>query len=75
MACKSVPEQILMLSTYRENAAERLALGIPPLPLEASQAKALTELLENPPSGEEQELLQWEEQELLQWEDGICFSS
>ena len=53
-ACKSVPEQILMLSTYRENAAERLALGIPPLPLEASQAKALTELLENPPSGEEQ---------------------
>ena len=57
MACKSVPEQMLMLSTYRENAAERLALGIPPLPLEASQAKALTELLENPPSGEEQELL------------------
>ena len=57
MACKSVPVLILMLSTYRENAAERLALGIPPLPLDANQAKALTELLGNPPSGEEQELL------------------
>ena len=46
-----------MLSTYRENAAERLAQGIPPLPLDAAQAKALTELLQDPPDGEEQELL------------------
>ena len=46
-----------MLSAYRENAAERLALGIPPLALNATQTKALTELLETPPSGEEQELL------------------
>ena len=46
-----------MLSTYRENAAERLAQGIPPLPLDAPQAKALTELLQNPPAGEEDELL------------------
>mgnify|MGYP006242311721 FL=1 len=46
-----------MLSTYRENAAERLAQGIPALPLDASQAKGLTELLQDPPAGEEQELL------------------
>ncbi|PTU01634.1 aconitate hydratase B, partial [Pseudomonas sp. HMWF031] len=46
-----------MLSAYRENAAERLALGIPPLALSATQTKALTELLETPPSGEEQELM------------------
>ena len=46
-----------MLSTYRENAAERLAQGIPPLPLDAGQTKALTELLQDPPAGEEEELL------------------
>ena len=57
MVCRFVPVQILMLSAYRENAAERLALGIPPLPLDASQTKGLTELLEHPPAGEEQELL------------------
>ena len=47
-----------MLSTYRENAAQRLAQGIPALPLDASQTQALTELLQNPPAGEEDELLQ-----------------
>ena len=46
-----------MLSTYRENAAQRLAQGIPALPLDASQTQALTELLQNPPAGEEDELL------------------
>ncbi len=46
-----------MLSTYRENAAQRLAQGIPALPLDASQTQALTELLQNPPTGEEGELL------------------
>ena len=46
-----------MLSTYRENAAERLAQGIPALPLDAGQTKALTELLQDPPAGEEEELL------------------
>ena len=30
-----------MLSTYRENAAERLAQGIPPLPLDAGQTLSL----------------------------------
>ncbi|QNJ21311.1 aconitate hydratase 2 / 2-methylisocitrate dehydratase [Synechococcus sp. A18-25c] len=46
-----------MLSTYRENAAQRLSQGIPALPLNASQTQALTELLQNPPAGEEDELL------------------
>ena len=46
-----------MLSTYRENAAQRLSRGIPALPLNASQTQALTELLQNPPAGEEDELL------------------
>ncbi len=46
-----------MLSTYRENAKERENQGIPPLPLDAAQTQALTELLQKPPAGEEQTLL------------------
>jgi aconitate hydratase 2/2-methylisocitrate dehydratase len=46
-----------MLSAYRAAAAERTAQGIPPLPLTAEQTQGLTALLENPPAGEEQELL------------------
>jgi len=46
-----------MLSAYRAAAAERTAQGIPPLPLTAEQTQALTQLLEQPPAGEEQELL------------------
>ncbi|MDA0257891.1 MAG: aconitate hydratase B, partial [Cyanobacteria bacterium] len=46
-----------MLSAYRELAAEREAQGIPALPLTAEQTQALTELLQNPPPGEEQTLL------------------
>ncbi|MEC8440719.1 MAG: bifunctional aconitate hydratase 2/2-methylisocitrate dehydratase [Cyanobacteriota bacterium] len=46
-----------MLSAYRKLAAEREALGIPALPLNAEQTQALTELLQNPPAGEEQTLL------------------
>ena len=46
-----------MLSAYRELAAERNALGIPALPLSAEQTQDLTELLENPPAGEEKTLL------------------
>ncbi len=42
-----------LLPTYRAAAAERLALGVPPLPLSAPQAQALTELLQQPPAGEE----------------------
>ena len=46
-----------MLSTYRQAALERKAQGVPPLPLTAEQAQALTELLQAPPAGEEGVLL------------------
>jgi len=45
------------LATYRAHAAERAALGIPPLPLDAKQVAALIELIKNPPAGEEQFLM------------------
>ena len=47
-----------MLAAYRQAAAERHALGIPPLPLNASQTQALTVLLQEPPAGEEETLLE-----------------
>ncbi|HEY0268866.1 MAG TPA: bifunctional aconitate hydratase 2/2-methylisocitrate dehydratase [Methyloradius sp.] len=46
-----------MLIAYREHEAERAALGLPPLPLNAEQAALLVELLKNPPAGEEAMLL------------------
>ncbi len=46
-----------MLQAYRQHEAERAALGIPPLPLDAKQVAALVELLKNPPAGEEEFLL------------------
>jgi aconitate hydratase 2 / 2-methylisocitrate dehydratase len=46
-----------MLELYREHVAERAALGIPPLPLDAKQTSQLCELLKNPPTGEEDTLL------------------
>ncbi|GGK05612.1 bifunctional aconitate hydratase 2/2-methylisocitrate dehydratase [Luteimonas terricola] len=46
-----------MLEAYRHHAAERAALGIPPLPLSAQQTADVVELLKNPPAGEEQVLL------------------
>ncbi|TAL78476.1 MAG: bifunctional aconitate hydratase 2/2-methylisocitrate dehydratase [Burkholderiaceae bacterium] len=46
-----------MLDTYRQQAAERAALGIPPLPLTAQQTANLIELLKSPPAGEEANLL------------------
>ena len=42
-----------MLEAYRAAAAERQKQGIPPLPLDPKQAKAVCELLQNPPAGEE----------------------
>lgn len=45
------------LSSYRAAVAEREALGVPALPLTASQVQALTELLAAPPAGEEAFLL------------------
>ncbi len=47
-----------MLEAYREHAAERAALGIPPKPLDPEQVAALVELLKTPPAGEEQTLLE-----------------
>lgn len=41
-----------MLAAYRTHAAERAALGIPPLPLTAQQTAEVIELLKNPPDGE-----------------------
>src|SRR5690606_6010826 len=46
-----------MLQAYRQHAAERAALGIPPLPLDAQQVADVIELLKSPPAGEEQFLL------------------
>ena len=46
-----------MLSEYRKEAKERELQGIPPLPLSAEQTKALTLLLEDPPSNEKKEYL------------------
>ncbi|MBO9717878.1 MAG: bifunctional aconitate hydratase 2/2-methylisocitrate dehydratase [Pseudoxanthomonas sp.] len=46
-----------MLEAYRHHAAERAALGIPPLPLSAQQTAEVIELLKNPPAGEEQFLV------------------
>ena len=37
-----------MLQAYRQHAAERTALGIPPLPLDAKQVAALIELIKAP---------------------------
>ncbi|MEY5099116.1 MAG: hypothetical protein RJA36_1835, partial [Pseudomonadota bacterium] len=46
-----------MLQAYRQHAAERAALGIPPLALDAKQVAELIELIKNPPAGEESFLL------------------
>ncbi|MBR9972637.1 bifunctional aconitate hydratase 2/2-methylisocitrate dehydratase [Magnetospirillum sulfuroxidans] len=46
-----------MLEAYRQHVAERAALGIPPLPLSAKQTEELVALLQNPPKGEEQSLV------------------
>jgi aconitate hydratase 2/2-methylisocitrate dehydratase len=46
-----------MLEAYRQHTADRAALGIPPLPLDAEQTSALCELLQHPPAGEEANLI------------------
>ncbi|MEH2213957.1 bifunctional aconitate hydratase 2/2-methylisocitrate dehydratase [Nostoc sp.] len=46
-----------MLEQYRKHVAERAALGVPPLPLDAKQTSELCELLKNPPKGQEEILL------------------
>jgi aconitate hydratase 2/2-methylisocitrate dehydratase len=47
-----------MLAAYRHDAAERAALGIPPLPLTPAQTQELVGLLQQPPKGEEAALLE-----------------
>ncbi|MBL8342398.1 MAG: bifunctional aconitate hydratase 2/2-methylisocitrate dehydratase [Rubrivivax sp.] len=47
-----------MLTAYRQHAAERNALGIPPLPLAPEQVAELIELIKAPPKGEEAFLLE-----------------
>src|SRR5512146_3086651 len=47
-----------MLQAYRQHAAERAALGIPPLPLDARQVAEVIELIKAPPKGEEAFLLE-----------------
>ena len=47
-----------MLEKYDMHVAERGALGIPPLPLDAEQTSELCELLKNPPKGQEEKLLE-----------------
>jgi aconitate hydratase 2 / 2-methylisocitrate dehydratase len=46
-----------MLETYRQQVAERSALGIPPLPLTAQETTDVCELLQAPPAGEAEFLL------------------
>ncbi|MFN5177182.1 bifunctional aconitate hydratase 2/2-methylisocitrate dehydratase [Limnohabitans sp.] len=46
-----------MLKAYRDHVAERAALGIPPLPLDARQVAELIDLIKHPPEGEEAFLL------------------
>ena len=46
-----------MLTAYHTHVAERAALGLPPLPLNAEQTATLVELLKNPPAGEQQILV------------------
>ncbi len=46
-----------MVEAYRKHVEERRALGIPPLPLSAQQARAVCDMLQNPPAGEGEFLL------------------
>ena len=46
-----------MMETYLEHVSERNAQGIPPLPLTPEQAQGVCELLQAPPPGEENFLL------------------
>ena len=46
-----------MLEAYRKHVEERATQGIPAVPLDAEQTAELVALLKNPPSGEEEFLL------------------
>ena len=47
-----------MLEAYRQHVAERAALGIPPLPLSAQQTADLIALLQSPPAGQSEALVE-----------------
>lgn len=47
-----------MLESYRQHVAQRQALGIPPLPLDAQQTSQLCELLKQPTAEEDETLLE-----------------
>ncbi len=57
MSTAPISSAATFLSSYRAAAAEREALGVPALPLDAGQTQSLTELLQAPPAGEESFLL------------------
>ncbi|MDF1577014.1 MAG: bifunctional aconitate hydratase 2/2-methylisocitrate dehydratase [Desulfobulbales bacterium] len=46
-----------MIDAYRKHVLARQEQGLPPLPLDATQVKALINLLKSPPVGEEEALL------------------
>lgn len=46
-----------MIETYLQHEAERRAQGLPPLPLDPEQTKSLCVLLQSPPDGKEEFLL------------------
>lgn len=47
-----------MLDLYRKHVEERAGQGLPPLPLSAEQTAGLVALLQNPPAGEEKNLVE-----------------
>jgi len=47
-----------MLKAYRDHVEIRAAMRVPPLPLDPEQTAALVELLQNPPAGEEDFLIE-----------------
>ena len=47
-----------MIEAYRSHVAERAAMGIPPLALSKQQTEDLIKLLQSPPAGEEEFLLE-----------------
>jgi aconitate hydratase 2/2-methylisocitrate dehydratase len=51
-----------MLDAYRKHVEERASLGIPPLPLNPEQTRRVCEMLEDPPEGEQDFLLELLEQ-------------
>jgi len=58
VALPPLRKDVAVLEAYRAHVAERALLGIPPLPLTAKQTEDLIGLLQSPPPGEEETLLE-----------------